>query len=289
MATANDILTIARGEIGYREGRNNDSKYGAAYGMNFNPWCVMFVWWCFQRANAGKLFYGGNRTALCSTLYNYHKGVGQSVGTSALRAGDIVFFDFSGRKQATNHVGIVESVTGSMVTTIEGNTSSSSSGSQSNGDGVYRRQRRTSVISCAYRPAYDGATQMPAADTRIDTVREVQTWLNASCGANLVTDNIYGPATRRALICTLQRAIGTTADGVVGPKTRAALPIIRTGSRGTVVRVAQAFLVCRGYRSAYVDGEFGDDTKAAVIAFQKAYRLNPDGVIGKNTWRKLIG
>ena len=37
MATANDILTIARGEIGYREGHTNDSKYGAAYGMNFQP------------------------------------------------------------------------------------------------------------------------------------------------------------------------------------------------------------------------------------------------------------
>ena len=288
MATANDILTIARGEIGYREGRNNDSKYGAAYGMNFNPWCVMFVWWCFQRAGASKLFYNGNRTALCSTLYNYHKGVGQSVSPSALRAGDIVFFDFSGRKQATNHVGIVESVMGSTVTTIEGNTSSGSSGSQSNGDGVYRRQRRTSVISCAYRPAYDGAAQTPAADTRIDTVREVQTWLNASCGAHLATDNIYGPETRRALIRTLQQVVGTTVDGVVGPKTRAALPTIRIGSRGTVVRVAQAVLVCRGYQSAYVDGEFGGDTKDAVIAFQKARGLARDGVIGKNTWAKLL-
>lgn len=288
MATANDILTIARGEIGYREGHNNDSKYGAAYGMNFNPWCVMFIWWCFQRANAGKLFYGGNRTALCSTLYNYHKGVGQSVSLSALRAGDIVFFDFSGRKTATNHVGIVESVTGSTVTTIEGNTSSGSGGSQSNGDGVYRRQRRTSVISCAYRPAYDGAAQTPAADTRIDTVREVQQWLNASCGAHLATDNIYGPETRRALIRTLQQAVGTTIDGVVGPKTRAATPTIRIGSRGTVVRVAQAFLVCRGYQAAYVDGDFGGDTKDAVVAFQKARGLERDGVIGKKTWAKLL-
>ena len=59
--------------------------------------------------------------------------------------------------------------------------------------------------------------------------------------------------------------------------------------RGTVVRVAQAFLVCRGYKSAYVDGEFGGDTKDAVIAFQKARGLARDGVIGKNTWRKLIG
>ena len=101
-------------------------------------------------------------------------------------------------------------------------------------------------------------------------------------------DNAYGPETRRALIRTLQHAIGTTADGVVGPKTRAALPTIRVGSRGTVVRIAQALLVCRGYKSAYVDGEFGGDTKDAVIAFQKARGLERDGVIGKNTWAKLL-
>lgn len=288
MATANDVLNIARAEIGYREGNNNDNKYGAAYGMNFQPWCVMFIWWCFQRANAAKLFYGGNRIALCSTLYNYHKGIGQSVSPSSLRAGDIVFFDFSGRRAATNHVGIVESVSGGTATTIEGNTSSGASGSQSNGDGVYRRQRSTSLISCAYRPAYDDAAQTPVADTRIDTVAEVQQWLNTSCGASLKVDNIFGAATRRAIICALQRAIGTAADGIVGPKTRAALPTIRTGSRGTVVRCAQAFLVCRGYRDAYVDGDFGGGTKSAVIAFQKAQGLARDGVIGKNTWAKLL-
>lgn len=288
MATVNEILTIARGEIGYREGRNNDSKYGAAYGMNFQPWCVMFVWWCFQRANAGKLFYGGNRTALCSTLYNYHKSVGQSVGTSALQPGDIVFFDFSGRKQATNHVGIVESVTGSTVTTIEGNTSSGASGSQSNGDGVYRRQRRTSVISCAYRPAYDGAAQTPAADTRIDTVREVQRWLNRAYGAGLSVDGIYGTQTRKAIVRVLQRAIGTGVDGSVGWRTRRALPTLSVGTGGDAVRAAQALLVCKGYAAAYVDGDFGGGTKSAVIAFQKAQRLARDGVIGKNTWAKLL-
>lgn len=288
MASVNDILRIARGEIGYKEGHANDSKYGAAYGMNHNPWCVMFVWWVFQQAGAAGLFYGGGKTALCSTLYNYHRGKGQGVNLSALRAGDVVFFDFSGRKANTSHVGIVEGVSGSTVVTIEGNTSSGSGGSQSNGDGVYRRTRSMSLISCAYRPAYDGASVVPAGAERIDTVREVQTWLNAAHGASLHVDGIYGPKTRAALTRVAQSVIGVKVDGIYGPKTRAALPVLRVGSKGTIVRVAQALLVSHGYPAAYVDGEYGPDTKTAVKSYQRAHELAKDGVIGVNTWRSLL-
>lgn len=287
MVTANDVLNIARGQIGYKEGANNNSKYGAEYGMNHNPWCVMFVWWCFKQAGASNLFYGGGKTALCSTLYNHHKAQGQAVSTANLRAGDIVFFDFSGRKRDTSHVGIVESVGGSSVVTIEGNTASGNGGSQSNGDGVYRRTRAKSLISCAYRPAYDGAAVTPSG-TRIDTVRAVQTWLNASYGARLAVDGIYGKNTRKAIIRVLQRAIGTTADGIVGAKTRAKLPMLKKGSKGDAVRAAQALLVCKGYRTAYVDGDFGAATFGTVLEYQRANGLAVDGIVGKNTWNKLL-
>lgn len=38
-----------------------------------------------------------------------------------------------------------------------------------------------------------------------------------------------------------------------------------------------------------VDGKFGADTKNAVIVFQKKMGLTPDGVVGLNTWRKILG
>ena len=41
------------------------------------------------------------------------------------------------------------------MTAIEGNTSSGTAGSQANGDGVYRRKRKLSLVLGAYRPKYE--------------------------------------------------------------------------------------------------------------------------------------
>ena len=38
-----------------------------------------------------------------------------------------------------------------------------------------------------------------------------------------------------------------------------------------------------------VDGKFGNNTKSAVIKFQKFVGLNADGVVGLNTWKKILG
>lgn len=61
----------------------------------------------------------------------------------------------SGTSYKTDHCGICESVSGQYVTAIEGNTSNGNTGSQSNGDGVYRRKRKLSLVLGAYRPKYE--------------------------------------------------------------------------------------------------------------------------------------
>lgn len=38
-----------------------------------------------------------------------------------------------------------------------------------------------------------------------------------------------------------------------------------------------------------VDGKFGNDTRNAVINFQKLTGLVPDGCVGLNTWKKILG
>lgn len=43
-------LDVARSQLGYREGPNNDNKYGLALGLNDVPWCALFVTWCYQQA-----------------------------------------------------------------------------------------------------------------------------------------------------------------------------------------------------------------------------------------------
>ncbi len=41
--------------------------------------------------------------------------------------------------------------------------------------------------------------------------------------------------------------------------------------------------------SVAVDGKFGNDTKKAVINYQRENGLVADGVVGYNTWKKLLG
>jgi hypothetical protein len=53
------------------------------------------------------------------------------------------------------------------------------------------------------------------------------------------------------------------------------------------VAVAQMLLNRTG-ASLTVDGDFGPATKAAVVNFQSGHRLTPDGVIGQNTWPRLV-
>ena len=64
------------------------------------------------------------------------------------------------------------------------------------------------------------------------------------------------------------------------------MPVLKLGSKGEWVKIAQGRLVVNGY-PLEVDGIFGEKTKQAVMAFQKDKGLNIDGIIGKNTWNKL--
>ena len=60
-------------------------------------------------------------------------------------------------------------------------------------------------------------------------------------------------------------------------------PVLRTGSRGEDVKTLQSRLYDLGYYSGEIDGQFGAGTKAAVIDFQKANGLDPDGMAGSET------
>ena len=74
-------------------------------------------------------------------------------------------------------------------------------------------------------------------------------------------------------------------DGFFGPKTLAALPILRIGAQGNITKWLQHRLVLS---LKLQDGDFGPITLAAIIAFQKAIGLKPDGEVGPLTWTALL-
>ena len=145
--TVNDVLTIAKGELGYKESpaNSNKTKFGAWYGLDGQPWCVMFVQWCFAQVGVSLPV----KTASCTALMNAAKTAGMWV-TSGFKPGDVVIYDWGGDR-VPDHCGIVESVSGTTVTAIEGNTAV---GNDSDGGEVMRRSRTTSQIIGAVRPVY---------------------------------------------------------------------------------------------------------------------------------------
>lgn len=67
----------------------------------------------------------------------------------------------------------------------------------------------------------------------------------------------------------------------------AEMPTVRLGSRGNTVQFLQCYLNLYGAELS-VDGQFGQGTQNAVIKFQRDNGLTADGIVGRNTWRKLL-
>lgn len=61
------------------------------------------------------------------------------------------------------------------------------------------------------------------------------------------------------------------------------------GDWGPQVREIQVKLQQHGYEISKLDGNFGPQTRAAVISFQKDVNITADGKVGKETYKKLLG
>lgn len=145
MTTPNQVLAIAKKEAdnGYKEGNNNDTKYGIWYGINHQPYCAIFVSWCFHTGGSQELHGIQSKLGFhnCNAGLAHFMARKQLVDTKDAQPGDIVFFNFDGNPNTTEHVGIVyvNQIDKQNLVTFEGNTSNKSG--SANGDGVYKMNR----------------------------------------------------------------------------------------------------------------------------------------------------
>lgn len=124
----------------------------------------------------------------------------------------------------------------------------------------------------------------------------------AGCYDGPITGN-FGSLTEAGVV-TCQKKLGLTADGVAGSKTLGMIQvsgttaqpfqgfanptqtatsrenIIQNGSSGDTVSSLQTQLKRLSYYTGSVDGVFGNQTEAAVRAFQQASQLPVDGKVG---------
>lgn len=88
--------------------------------------------------------------------------------------------------------------------------------------------------------------------------------------------------------CNKQGFSKQNVDGIAGPATLAGCPTLKKGASGNITKLLQEKLVKLGYNTNGVDGIFGNGTYSAVREFQKTRGLSADGIVGQNTWRKLL-
>lgn len=167
MTTPQQVLDIARSQLGTTDSGNNHTKYGAWYGADGQAWCAMFVSWVFDQAGLRLPATTAKGFAYCPYGVSWFKGQGRFL-TSGPVVGDVVFYSWA-HNGVADHVGIVESLVPKGVIAIEGNTSVSNN---TNGDSVMRRSRTVPVILGYGRPAYTKqVTTTPPEPISFGTVR----------------------------------------------------------------------------------------------------------------------
>lgn len=128
-----DIVGVAKTQLGYTEGSNNNNKYGAYFNNNYAPWCAYFVSWCARQADIPESIL---QSSACAGTSSKYFNIPYSNGSSYTpKQGDLFF------TKSWSHVGLVWYVDGAYFYTIEGNSNSNGS---NEGYAVVSNKRRIS-------------------------------------------------------------------------------------------------------------------------------------------------
>lgn len=141
------VIAMATENIGVIEDFDNITKYNEWYGHGMNgdgkkgqPWCASFVSYIYNFTDApmGKI---DHEEGFCYVPTLVSKAKAHGWITKEPKAGDIVCFDWQLDGKA-DHTGIfVKWIDATTFETIEGNTSPTNKGSQSNGGMVCKKVR----------------------------------------------------------------------------------------------------------------------------------------------------
>ena len=220
-----------------------------------DPWCAAFVSAVAQKLGLTKIILP---ECGCDRMIALYRKAGRYVALDSgvvIQPGDLVFYDWD-KDGSSDHVGLISEITAAGYRVIEGNKS----------DSVSTRTvlRNYNLIKGFALPDYAAAVNVqaqPVVETAGQTAPEI-----------LVTEPQKGSSEVKTDFSLRFRTL-------------------KTGCRGEDVRTVQRTLKALGFNIGRygTDGEFGNDTKQAVIAYQKSVRLSADGIVGPQTMATLTG
>jgi LysM repeat protein len=285
--------------IGTREPNAIQSWYrernGSAYAYNF-PWCNATITRAAVESGEYEAVCFGTDYAYTVAHAQRFKSAGQwHAGAKGIKRGDIVFFDWSGTNEIgkIDHVGIVTSVSGSLVYTIEGNTAN-----------ICARRVRTEADIAGYgRPKYKAASSSSGSATSSstytvkagDTLGEIaaahKTTVKVLAGLNGIKD-----VDKLAAGKELKLPAGASTKKVVSlaklvKAFKTDPPKSGTPVSYAAVEYVEGALVSEGLLAKqYADGHAGTATKSAYALLQRRYGYSgadADGLPGMTSLKRL--
>ena len=263
MANALDVLNIARTQIGFHEGANNDNPYGRWYGIPNAPYCAMGVSWCFAQVGLSHLIaaqtpkgFSYNPAAL-----HWFQMQGMVVNKMSGQPGDLVFFDWNGDGVA-DHVELLEAASPGGITTIGFNTGSPNDPTK---EGCWRVHRNYLFIIAIVRPKYPVIVKpVVSKTTSKKATAAVGATGTAIAGA---TAAVHGMPATTHLTTTPPTKSPTVF--VASPFPTSPKAFIIGAKNGAVLTIEKALLKAGYLGGVYVTGIMNKQTISALSAYEK--------------------
>lgn len=280
--TRNEIVKQAQEWVGLKESDgsfkkiidiyNTISPLPVGYKLKYtDAWCAGTVSAAAQVCDATDII---PTECSCPRMITKAQNMGIWVEDDAHKpqSGDIILYDWDDSGSGDNrggsdHVGIVEKISGTTITVIEGNYSNS----------VKRRNLQVNgkYIRGYIVPKYDADSIIVDEPTPVEPVPTAEYTLTQ-------------------FIKDVQKATGASVDGIAGPETLSKTVTLSAAKnrKHAAVKPVQKRLYALGYTEVgEADGIAGSKFTQAVKHFQKDNGCTADGEItAKNkTWRKLLG
>lgn len=281
MATALDVLNVARSQIGFYEGPNNENPYGIWYGIPNAPYCAMGVSWCFAQVGLSHLIaaqtpkgFSFNPAAL-----HWFQMQGLVVNKMSMQPGDLVMFDWN-RDGVADHVEIVEAASPGGFTTIGFNTGNPNDPTK---EGCWRVHRNYLFVIAVIRPKYP----VVVSPTKSVTATKKATAVVGGTGAAVagatgalhtgaVTSSVQVPAKSSTVFVAPPFPISATAFNL-GQKSDA------------VMAVEKALFKAGLLPSNYVTGIMNTQTQKALSKYEAKLGIKVIGALPQIVYDSLKG
>ena len=292
---ASKVIEVALQDIGYLEKKSNANLYHKTYNAGYNnytkyayeldkikgfyngkkngyPYCAVAVdnWQvrAFGVEDMKRITFHTIYGAGCTWCAKQYKAVGRLYKTP--KAGDEAFF--KDKNGDYYHTGLVEKVDDKYVYTIEANTSDVEAVIDNGGATCRKKYPINSTYIDYGRPLYDEEPKEEVVKTETTNPKYSSTIYNWQKSA--MADGFKFPK--------------FDADGEWGDECIAVAKKAICKKR-TVYKYQNLTKIVQKAVGVTQDGKFGKDTEKAVILYQRKKGLEDDGVVGYNTWKKILG